>query len=309
TPVKLNRQQSAMLPIVNEKVEGEKLSIYNQRVHAKHPLNGLKLKNATKLHLMQGPITVFDGNVYAGDARIEDLPPGSERLVSYAMDLDTEVAPETKQHPEQLVSVKLIKGVLHTSRKYTREQNYTIKNSGDREKKVLIEYPLESQWKLITPQEPAEKTRDLYRFAVQAKPGKAETLAVKEELMMDQQIAVSNINDQMILTYINSKVISDETKKALQEVIARKQEIQQLAQQQGNKQQQIQAIDQEQNRIRQNMNQLDRNSELYNRYVKKLGEQETKVDTLREEFKKFQSKQQSEQKSLDDFLINFAEEK
>ncbi|MDZ4821430.1 MAG: hypothetical protein SGJ20_20905, partial [Planctomycetota bacterium] len=32
TPVKLNRQQSAMLPIVNEKVEGEKLSIYNQRV-------------------------------------------------------------------------------------------------------------------------------------------------------------------------------------------------------------------------------------------------------------------------------------
>ena len=91
TPVKLPRQQSAMLPIVNESVEGSKVSIYNQNVQAKHPLNGLRLKNTTKLHLMQGPVTVFDGGAYAGDARIEDLQPGTERLVSYALDLDTEV--------------------------------------------------------------------------------------------------------------------------------------------------------------------------------------------------------------------------
>ena len=34
---------------------------------------GLRLKNTTDLHLMQGPITVFDGGAYAGDARIEDI--------------------------------------------------------------------------------------------------------------------------------------------------------------------------------------------------------------------------------------------
>ncbi len=96
TPVTLARQQSAMLPIVNAEVKGEKVSIYNPQVQAKHPLNGLKLTNSTDLHLMQGPITVFDGGAYAGDAKIEDLPPGSERLISYAMDLDTEVAPESK---------------------------------------------------------------------------------------------------------------------------------------------------------------------------------------------------------------------
>src|SRR5437773_297360 len=73
TPVSLARQKSALLPIVNQAVEGTKLSIYNERVHAKHPLNGLRLKNSTALHLMQGPITVFDGGAYAGDARIDDL--------------------------------------------------------------------------------------------------------------------------------------------------------------------------------------------------------------------------------------------
>ncbi len=77
TPVSLPRQQSAMLPIVNADVKGEKVSIYNQSVQAKHPLCGLQFTNTTGLHLMQGPITVFDGGSYAGDAKIEDLPPGA----------------------------------------------------------------------------------------------------------------------------------------------------------------------------------------------------------------------------------------
>ena len=79
TPVTLGRQKSAMLPIVNESVQGEKVSIYNPAAHAKHPLNGLRLKNTTELHLMQGPITVFDDGAYAGDAQIQALPAGSGR--------------------------------------------------------------------------------------------------------------------------------------------------------------------------------------------------------------------------------------
>jgi len=39
------RQRSAMIPIINQNITGEKVSVYNQRVNAKFPLNGLKLKN------------------------------------------------------------------------------------------------------------------------------------------------------------------------------------------------------------------------------------------------------------------------
>src|SRR5260221_7060709 len=89
TPVTLPRQKSALLPIVNEEVEGTKVSIYNEGTHAKFPLLGLKFTNSTKLHLMQGPITVFENNAYAGDARILDLQPKEERLIAYAIDLGT----------------------------------------------------------------------------------------------------------------------------------------------------------------------------------------------------------------------------
>ena len=69
----------------------KKSRIYNQAVQAKHPLLGLKFKNTSGAHLNQGPITVFEGSVYAGDTRVLDVQPNEERLVSYAIDLGTEV--------------------------------------------------------------------------------------------------------------------------------------------------------------------------------------------------------------------------
>src|SRR4030095_15777795 len=91
-PVDLARQKSALLPIVNKDVEGKRVSIYNPAVQPKHPLLGLRFKNTTGMPLAQGPVTVFEGSVYAGDTRVLDLQPDEERLVSYAIDLGTEVS-------------------------------------------------------------------------------------------------------------------------------------------------------------------------------------------------------------------------
>ncbi len=303
TPVALPRQQSAMLPIVNDKVEGEKLSIYNPNVQVKHPLNGLRLKNTTDLHLMQGPITVFDGGSYAGDARIEDLQPGSERLVSYALDLDTEVATESKGHPDQLVSVRLAKGILHISRKFQREQTYTAKNSSRKAKQLLIEYPYDASWKLVAPEKPAEKTRDLYRFALTAEPGKPAKLTVEEEQVVSQEIAANNLDQNAIQVYLRSPKVSDEIKQALQEIIKRKSEIEQLTQRRQQAEQQIAAITQEQTRIRENMAQLDRNSDLYLRYVKKFSSQEDEVEKLRMEMAKLQEQANEKRQELDAFVL------
>lgn len=303
TPVTLPRQQSAMLPIVNGSVEGRKVSIYNPNVHAKHPLNGLQMKNNTGLHLMQGPITVFDGGTYAGDAQIADLQPDTERLISYAMDLDTEVAPEIQGSPEQLLSVRIIKGTLWSSRKYKRAQVYTIKNSSRKDKEVLIEYPFDASWKLTAPKEPTEKTRDLYRFSVKAEPGVPAKLAVEEEQVVDQQVALGNLDDGTIQFYISAKVVSDAVKKALAEVIQRKAAIGALATEQQQLENNIAVIGQEQNRIRENMAQLEKNSELYNRYVKKFGQQEDQIETARGDIAKLVEQIEAKRKELDEFLL------
>ena len=257
------------------------MSIYNRAVQPKHPLNGVRLKNTTELHLMQGPVTVFDDGAFAGDARIEDLPPGGERLISYALDLDVEVAPEEKSSPEQLTSVKLSKGTLTSIRKYERTRSYTVKNADKHAKKLLVEYPYDADWKLIEPKEPAEKTRDMYRFAVTAEPGKPTTLQIVEERIVSQQVAIANLSDDAIVLYQRSTVVSDAVKQALAEIVKRKQELQSLSSRRQEQDQTITVITQEQARIRENMARLDRNNDLYARYVKKFSEQEDQVEKSR----------------------------
>jgi hypothetical protein len=307
-PVTLGRQKSALLPIVAERVKGEKLSIYNASVHVKHPLNGLRLTNSTKLHLMQGPITVFDDDAYAGDAQIEDLPPGSERLVSYAMDLDVEVAPSGKQLPNQVVSVKLSRGMLTVTNRYEREQTYTVKNSGPQAKQVLIEQSLDPSWKLLAPEKPAEKTRDRYRFVVAAAPGKPSELKVREEQTVSNQIAITNLDANTFAVYLRAKVVSDGLRKAFEEVRTWQTKVETVQADLAARELEIRTIEQEQNRIRQNMNQLDRNSELYLRYVKKFSEQEDQVEQLRGAVKRLQMEVENGRRALQEFVANLTVE-
>ena len=305
-PVTLERQRSAMLPIVAAEVEAERVAIYDERVLARHPLSGLRLKNTTGLHLMQGPLTVYDqagGGSYSGDARIEDMAPGTERLMSYAVDLDVEVAARGEGRAEEIVNVRLVKGTLFAARKLARAKVFEVKNSGKNAVKVLLEHPLEGGWTLVAPETPEEKTRDRYRFAVVAEPGKPVTLEVAEEMPIEETQVLTNLDDDAILFYSRAKATSPAVREALAEVVRRKREIEQLVRDKGVREQEIATIDQEQARIRGNMGALDRTSDLFNQYVRKFADPEKRIETLRGEIASLVAKEQEARTGLDDYLL------
>jgi hypothetical protein len=303
-PVTLERQRSAMLPIVGGEIEAERVAIYDDRVLAKHPLSGLRLRNTTDSHLMQGPVTVYDQRGgYSGDARIEDMAPGTERLVSYAVDLDVEVVPRVEGRPEEIVSVRLAKGTLVAARKLARAKVFEIKNSGTEPVKVLVEHPLEAGWTLVKPEAPQEKTRDRSRFAVAAEPGKTATLEVVEEMPLEETHAITNLDDDRILFYSRVNATSPAVRESLAEVIRRKRDLEQLARDRQIREQALATIDQEQARIRGNMGTIDRGSDLFNQYVKKLTGQEQRIETLRGEIAALQEREQEARKGLDAYLL------
>lgn len=304
TPVTLARQKSALLPIVNQKIEGEKLSIYNRSVQAKYPLNGFRLKNTTSLNLMQGPITVFEGGVYAGDARIDDLPPGQDRLLSYALDLKTEVEPQVANGSEELVSVSVRKGTLLATRKAREETTYLVKNRDQKPRNVLIEHPFRADWQLVEPKQPAERTRDLYRFKVKVEPDQTAKLAVREEKQLLQQVRLMDSGLDTIQFYLKARTITPKLKEALAKIVDLRNRLGQTAAERTRREQRVSEITQEQARIRENMARLAQNSELYTRYVKKLDQQETELDGLRQEIESFKSAEAKQQKELNDYLLN-----
>jgi hypothetical protein len=303
TPVSLARQTSALLPIVSEAVAGTKLSIYNERVHTKHPLSGFRLRNSTALYLMQGPITVFDGAGYAGDARIADLPAGQEQLLSYGIDLKTEVEPVAAAERHELLTVSLRKGTLLATRKAMAEKTYTVKNRDQKQKVVLIEHPWRADWQLRLPAQPVERTRQAYRFTLPVEAGQTAQLQVREEKPLQQSVTLTDAGPDMLAYYVQAAQVSPQVKEALQRVIALRDRLDRTVQQRRRREQRMQEITQEQTRIRDNMSRLAQNSELYSRYVRTLDQQETDLDTLRQEIETLKTTEDEQKQELTTYLL------
>ncbi|HEV8541418.1 MAG TPA: hypothetical protein VGR78_03415, partial [Verrucomicrobiae bacterium] len=305
-PVSLARQKSAMLPIINETVAGDKLSIYNQNVQAKYPLNGFRLKNTTALHLMQGPITVFDAGTYAGDARIEDVAPGEERLISYGLDLKVEVEPQYSGKPNELLTVKIRKGTLIATRKATEEHTYNVRNRDQKEKTVLIEHPFRADWHLAESKTKPERTRDMYRFPVSVEPDKTAKLTVREEKQVDERVALINSPDDTILLYARSQKVSPKVQESLRQVLSLREKLSRTTAERTRNEQLRAEISQEQTRIRENMQRLNQSSDLYTRYVKKLDQQETDLENLRQQIEQLKDTETKQQRDLNDYLNNLS---
>ena len=89
-PVTIRKDESAMLPFLQQAIEARKLLIYSDH-SSQHPTNAAELTNSTGKTLDGGPITVYDGGAYGGEALMETLKAGDKRLISYAVDLGTRI--------------------------------------------------------------------------------------------------------------------------------------------------------------------------------------------------------------------------
>lgn len=111
-PVTLKRDRSALIPILQTRMTGERVSVYNEAVRADRPLGGMLLKNTSPLTLEGGSLTVIDADAYAGEALMERLKPNEDRLISFALDLGTLVSARTDADREPVFLVKASNGVL-----------------------------------------------------------------------------------------------------------------------------------------------------------------------------------------------------
>lgn len=301
-PISIDRQGSAMIPIVNQAITTEKLSIYNSRDNSKYPLHGLRIKNTTGLALMGGPITVFEGGAYAGDALIDDLGAGDERLVSYAADLGLEVSPEPKGGDRLQEGMKIVRGVLYVTLKETTAVEYTIKSRADEPRRLLIEHPRREDWELVEPAEAQETTRNLYRLAVEVPAGQTVKQMVRTEHRLTEQVVLTDEDMDRIAVYVRAQNVPEAVKQALGRVLEMKQAIAAIDRQIADREARLEQIGEEQERIRQNMEQLDHDSELYRRYVTKFSEQEDEFDKLRGEIETLKQQRDTRQQELETYL-------
>jgi len=308
TPVSVPRQQSAMIPFVSAGVTAEPVSIYNSSVNADHPLTGTRIVNNTALHLMGGPITVFDasdtGNGYVGDALIDDTEPGQKRLISYAVDVAIDAAVEPSGEDNgQIVSIIINQGVLVVTNKTRASTKYTFKNHGQKARVVVVEDTYRGDsWHLLAPDKAREHTKDVDRFDVPVTAGASKIFVVTRENTEDEEVGLIDCDLETLVEYRQSGKISADMRAALQEIIRRRQAIDHIDKQIGNRKSELNGLAQGQQRIRDNMKALDHSSNLYKRYIGELDAQETKLQSLQNQITQLQSDHERAQNDLSNYV-------
>lgn len=179
TPVTVGRGQSAMVPIVSSDLGYRKDLLYNGAKMPAHPVATLRLKNESGLTLERGPVTVIEGDEYVGEAILPFTVTGGELVVPYSVELAVKVRESNGSRRE--TRRLYVKGAyLHFEEWDVRWREYQFNNTTGAAVEVLAEHPRSSDYELHETAEPAEKTDEHLRFAVEVPARSEVNLRVQE---------------------------------------------------------------------------------------------------------------------------------
>jgi hypothetical protein len=282
-PVTVKRGESAMLPFLQQRIGARKLLVYSE-TYGLNPRDAAELTNNTGKTLDGGPITVYDGGSYAGEALVETLPMGDKRLISYGVDLGTRVTTAFDSSQAVVREIHFKRGVLTTRSAMQETKTYTTKNVDAKAKTLVIEHGQRPGYTLMD-RKPTETTASAYRFEVKLAASGTETFPVREERVYSESVSVNNLTPDVLAAYVQNKTLSEAARRQLDQIAQKKREVagSDAALRQADAD--LNSLSQDQTRMRSNIESLNRVSGQQDRvqqYARQLAAAETKLAGLRD---------------------------
>ncbi len=304
TPVTVKRNESAMIPFLQQTLGARKLLIYSDH-STPNPRNAAELANSTGKTLDGGPITVYDGGAYAGEALMETLKATDKRLISYGIDLGTRITTAIDSTASAVREVKLSRGYLTTKNAVRETNTYTIKNADAKAKTLIIERPIRNGYKFINTK-PSESTEKSHRFEVKLAPNQSVQFPIIEESQAQETFAVNNVDSDLIAVWTQNKAISANGRQALDRIRAKQEEINSLNRDLESTTVQLNELITDQARVRQNLgslNQLAGQEALVQKYARDLANQETNIAQLRDKSADLRKQKATSEADLNRLLL------
>lgn len=304
----LKSGQSMMLPFVSREVPMERVALYQPDTHPRHPLAAVELKNDGDTGLPPGVLTLYEesallkGTSFVGDANMPVVARGDKRMVSYALDSKTAIDREQKsQSTEGRISVS--QGVMRTAMTTRYETIYTIKAPEKEERTVVIEHPRMGDYQIVSPDpKEVEVTDTHYRIRVPVKAGEKKTLNVVLEQQGWQSYTIASFSTPQLAAYATDRGQLDaSTRKAFARMAEVRRNMDDIDRKSAELERQRSTIFQDQQRVRENLRSLTGTSDVQQRYLSKLNEQEdliSKIDAQRDEMAAKRQKLESDLNKL-----------
>ena len=284
--VSIPRNSSALIPVVQQYIDGERLSLYNEKRDADFPYATVRLKNTTGLTLEAGPATVMEDNSYAGECLLDVVKPDDTRFLPYALDQSIRVLVRTDYERKPVWRVRVWDGMLYFHHKEISKRTYNLENLASKTKVVYVEHPVNEGWELASKEKPEETTKSFHRFRIELKEKESYALSVNEEKQMTNQYYLSGLepNSQQAQWLFAQNYSEPKLLEFLQQVLEKRLELLQLGTQLNSLYQRKQQLEQEQSRARENVKTLGAAGERFKQAIEetedKLIATQTQIESL-----------------------------
>lgn len=305
--VNVRKGESVMLPFVQKPVSATRLLIFSERQAVRnHPMLAMELLNDSGLTLDGGPVTVFDAGEYAGEALFETTVKDEKRLLSYGVDLGTNLRVEPTSGTRQVQSASIRRGVMTLSQRARTNMKYTASNSDPTAKSLLIERPVRPNYEVVSPQ-PVAKTSTANRFRVELPANGSATIEIIEEFPQTEVLQLRNLNEGSLAVYIRNSTISAAVRQALERIVAKQREISRNLAELSDAEKRLNALNGSMDRVRRNMESLNRirgQESQVQRLAGELGTMQTTADSQEAAIENLRERGRTLQEELDDLIEN-----
>lgn len=307
--ISIPKNRSALVPIVQSSIAGEKVSVWNESAGLPRPQRALWLNNSSGLTLDGGSFSVLEDETFAGEGIFDPIRPGEKRLVSYATDLALNVRAKQSSEAQRVSQVFVSHGIMTQKSEVRESKTYTFRNEDSTPRTVIVEHPVRAGYTLRSETQPAETSAGWMRFRVQVPSKQTASLAVDEVRPVSNAYKIENIGEAQVALFLRERSIDSTIEAALRRIIAQRDVIADLDSQKEDRDGQMEKIFDDQQRLRENMKALKGSAEekaLLQRYTQQLNDQENRLEALRKESAQLEAKKESAQAALDKMIEELA---
>ena len=285
--VTAQRKQKAIVPLLQEELEGQKVVLYDETIRKGNPLLAILFENTTGRTLEGGSLQISSNDRFLGQGTLPTLHPGDESPpIPFAVELGCEVVKQfdTSYLKPHLVSIS--DGTVSIFRICRERTLYKIQNRTDKEMDFLLNHLFLEDYDLaqnpdVEEEEPVDITDRFYQFRFKVEPKvEKKSFAVREETTDLKEHQIQGLQEETLDLWVEKKFINAMTESAIRDVFAIQKQIDSIVRGIYEKESDIREVTSTQTRLRSNISALEHHGKEAAKYIRSLEKEEDQLKAL-----------------------------
>jgi hypothetical protein len=305
--VTAQRKQKAIVTMLQAKLEGQRVVLYDETIRKGNPLSAILFENTTGRTLEGGSLIFTTPEAFLGQSTLPTLSQGDESPpIPYAVELGCEVIKSNDRTSLPPHRVEIADGTIAFYRINREVTIYRISNKSDKELDFLLNHLFLEQYELVQTgnteeEEPVDITDRFYQFRFIIEPKlEKKSFLVREEITDRKEHSIVSLNRDDFDRWSERGYFDKPTIAAITRVYELRKEITSTERMIYEDEGEVREIKKTQDHIRQNISALEHHSRQAASYIKSLEEEEGKLKLAQERIKAARLKKKELEKRRDE---------